>query len=577
MASVDSLVVDSTSVALPGIGRALVAAGKLEQKSAEDLYRKSIAGKVSFIAELVGVGAVSPADMAQTLSVAYGAPLIDLDAIDAQRLPKGLLDNKICQDYRLVVLSKRNNRLMVATADPSDQRAAEKIKFATQLSVDWIIAEYDKLSKMVDATATTAAEAMEEIIGGDFEFDENATDTAPETTQANAAEVEDAPVVRFLHKMLMDAFSMRASDLHFEPYEHTYRVRFRIDGQLREIASPPTAIKEKLASRIKVISRMDISEKRVPQDGRMKLKVGPDKVIDFRVSTLPTLFGEKIVIRILDPSSAKLGIDALGYDPDEKERILKAIARPYGMILVTGPTGSGKTVSLYTCLNLLNQPGVNIATAEDPSEINLPGVNQVNVNEKAGLTFAVALKSFLRQDPDIIMVGEIRDLETADISIKAAQTGHLVLSTVHTNDAPSTLTRLRNMGIAPFNIASSVILISAQRLARRLCINCRKPAEIPNEALIDAGFKAADLDGSWKPYRPVGCSMCNMGYKGRVGIYQVMPVTEEIQRIILRDGSALDIAEQSEKEGVRSLRQAGLAKVKQGLTSLEEVLAVTNE
>jgi type IV pilus assembly protein PilB len=466
---------------------------------------------------------------------------------------------------------------MVATADPSDQRAAEKIKFATQLSVDWIIAEYDKLSKMVDATATTATEAMEEIIGGDFEFDENATDTAPETSQANTAEVEDAPVVRFLHKMLMDAFSMRASDLHFEPYEHTYRVRFRIDGQLREIASPPTAIKEKLASRIKVISRMDISEKRVPQDGRMKLKVGPDKVIDFRVSTLPTLFGEKIVIRILDPSSAKLGIDALGYDPDEKERLLKAIARPYGMILVTGPTGSGKTVSLYTCLNLLNQPGVNIATAEDPSEINLPGVNQVNVNEKAGLTFAVALKSFLRQDPDIIMVGEIRDLETADISIKAAQTGHLVLSTVHTNDAPSTLTRLRNMGIAPFNIASSVILISAQRLARRLCINCRKPAEIPNEALIDAGFNAADLDGSWKPYRPVGCSMCNMGYKGRVGIYQVMPITEEIQRIILRDGSALDIAEQSEKEGVRSLRQAGLAKVKQGLTSLEEVLAVTNE
>jgi len=577
MAAVDSFVTDATPVALPGIGRALVAAGKLEQKSAEELYRKSSAGKSSFVAELMGVGAVSPADMAQILSVAYGAPLVDLDAIDAQRLPKGLLDSKICQDYRLVVLSKRNNRLLVATADPSDQRAAEKIKFATQMSVDWIIAEFDKLSKMVDATAITTTEAMEEIIGGDFEFDENATDTASEASQANAAEVEDAPVVRFLHKMLMDAFSMRASDLHFEPYEHTYRVRFRIDGQLREIASPPTAIKEKLASRIKVISRMDISEKRVPQDGRMKLKVGPDKVIDFRVSTLPTLFGEKIVIRILDPSSAKLGIDALGYDPDEKERLLKAIARPYGMILVTGPTGSGKTVSLYTCLNLLNQPGVNIATAEDPSEINLPGVNQVNVNEKAGLTFAVALKSFLRQDPDIIMVGEIRDLETADISIKAAQTGHLVLSTVHTNDAPSTLTRLRNMGIAPFNIASSVILISAQRLARRLCTNCRKPTEIPNETLIEAGFKAAEIDGTWKPYRPVGCSMCNMGYKGRVGIYQVMPITDEIQRIILRDGSALDIAEQSEKEGVRSLRQAGLSKVKQGLTSLEEVLAVTNE
>jgi type IV pilus assembly protein PilB len=337
------------------------------------------------------------------------------------------------------------------------------------------------------------------------------------------------------------------------------------------------AIKDKLASRIKVISRMDISEKRVPQDGRMKLKVGPDRVIDFRVSTLPTLFGEKIVIRILDPSSARLGIDALGYEPEEKERLLKAIGRPYGMILVTGPTGSGKTISLYTCLNLLNQPGVNIATAEDPSEINLPGVNQVNVNEKAGLTFAAALKSFLRQDPDIIMVGEIRDLETADISIKAAQTGHLVLSTLHTNDAPATLTRMRNMGIAPFNIASSVILITAQRLARRLCTNCKALVEIPKQTMQEAGFDDKDLDGSWKPYRAVGCTMCNNGYKGRVGIYQVMPISDEIQRIILRDGSAMDIAAQSEAEGVRSLRKSGLHKVKMGLTSLEEVLAVTNQ
>jgi type IV pilus assembly protein PilB len=577
MASVDPLTPDSASVALPGIGRALVAAGKLGQRSAEDLYRKAVANKSSFIAELVGSGSVSPADLAQTLSVAFAAPLIDLNAVDPERLPKGLLDGKICQDYRLVVLSKRNNRLMVATADPSDQRAAERIKFATQMGVDWIIAEYDKLSRLVESTSLTATEAMEDIIGGDFEFDENAAEAVSESSQANTAEVEDAPVVRFLHKMLMDAFSMRASDLHFEPYEHSYRVRFRIDGQLREIASPPVAIKDKLASRIKVISRMDISEKRVPQDGRMKLKVGPDRAIDFRVSTLPTLFGEKIVIRILDPNSAKLGIDALGYDPDEKERLLKAIARPYGMILVTGPTGSGKTVSLYTCLNLLNQPGVNIATAEDPSEINLPGVNQVNVNEKAGLTFAAALKSFLRQDPDIIMVGEIRDLETADIAIKASQTGHLVLSTLHTNDAPTTLTRMRNMGIAPFNIASSVILITAQRLARRLCLNCRAPTDIPLEALRDAGFKESDLDGTWRPYRPVGCSMCNLGYKGRVGIYQVMPISEAIQQIILRDGSALDIAAQAELEGVRSLRQSGLLKVKQGLTSLEEVLAVTNE
>ena len=576
MAAVDSFNRDSASIALPGIGRALVAAGKLGQKSAEEIYRKAIAGKTSFVAELVGTGAVSPADLAHTLSAAFAAPLVDLNAIDEQRLPKGLLDAKICQDYRVVVLSKRNNRLIVATADPSDPSAAEKIKFSTQMGVDWVIAEYDKLSTLVDANSVSATEAVEDIIGGDFEFDESAAEAVPDT-QTSVAEVEDAPVVRFLHKMLMDAFSMRASDLHFEPYEHNYRVRFRIDGELREIASPPIAIKDKLASRIKVISRMDISEKRVPQDGRMKLKVGPDRVIDFRVSTLPTLFGEKIVIRILDPSSAKLGIDALGYEPEEKERLLKAIGRPYGMILVTGPTGSGKTVSLYTCLNLLNQPGVNIATAEDPSEINLPGVNQVNVNEKAGLTFAAALKSFLRQDPDIIMVGEIRDLETADISIKAAQTGHMVLSTLHTNDAPTTLTRMRNMGIAPFNIASSVILITAQRLARRLCANCKTQVEIPQAALQDAGFKDADLDGSWKAYKAVGCSMCNSGYKGRVGIYQVMPISDEIQRIILRDGSAMDIAAQANAEGVRSLRQSGLHKVKQGLTSLEEVLAVTNE
>jgi type IV pilus assembly protein PilB len=577
MATVDPLQRELQPVALPGLGRALVNAGKLGQKSAEDIYRKALSGKSSFIAELVGSGAVSAADLAHTLSTAFAAPLLDLDAIDPNRLPKGLLDSRICSDYRVVVLSKRSNRLIVATADPSDQAAAEKIKFSTQMGVDWVIAEYDKLSKLVEANSTTATEAMEDIIGGDFEFDESSAEAIIDNDKANTAEVEDAPVVRFLHKMLLDAFSMRASDLHFEPYEHSYRVRFRIDGELREIASPPIAIKDKLASRIKVISRMDISEKRVPQDGRMKLKVGPDRVIDFRVSTLPTLFGEKIVIRILDPSSAKLGIDALGYEPEEKERLLKAIARPYGMILVTGPTGSGKTVSLYTCLNMLNQPGVNIATAEDPSEINLPGVNQVNVNEKAGLTFAAALKSFLRQDPDIIMVGEIRDLETADISIKAAQTGHLVLSTLHTNDAPATLTRMRNMGIAAFNIASSVILITAQRLARRLCANCKAPVEIPRVALIEAGFREADLEGNWKPYKAVGCSACNSGYKGRVGIYQVMPISEEIQRIILRDGSSLDIASQAELEGVRSLRQSGLSKVKLGMTSLEEVLAVTNE
>lgn len=578
MATAEPSTLLTPSMALPGLGRALIAAGTLDQVTAESLFRKAQTSRNSFIAELTGSGAVSAADLAHVVSSAFGAPLLDLNAVDVKRLPRDVLDAKFCIDHRVVVLGKKNNRLIIATADPGDQQAAEKIKFATQMGVDWIIAEYDKLLKLVEELNASVAKAMDTIIGDEFEFsEEQAAAAVVESNEKSNNDVDDAPIVKFLQKMLLDAFSMRASDLHFEPYEHTYRVRFRIDGELREIASPPPAIKDKLASRIKVISRMDISEKRVPQDGRMKLKVGPDKVIDFRVSTLPTLFGEKIVIRILDPSSAKLGIDALGYEPEEKAKLLAAIGRPYGMVLVTGPTGSGKTVSLYTCLNILNQPGVNISTAEDPSEINLPGVNQVNVNDKAGLTFAAALKSFLRQDPDIIMVGEIRDLETADIAIKAAQTGHLVLSTLHTNDAPSTLTRMLNMGIAPFNIASSVILITAQRLARRLCPQCKTPADIPTKALVDAGFTADEVDGSWVPYKAVGCPQCNNGYKGRVGIYQVMPITEELQRIILKGGSAMEIAEQAGREGVRSLRQAGLHKVKIGVTSLEEVLGCTND
>lgn len=577
MAAAEHAIKEKAPLALPGLGRALVLAGKLAQKSAEDIFRKAQTGRTSFIAELTESGAVSASDLAHTMSVAFAAPLLDLDAINVQRLPKGLLDLKICQTYRIVVLSKRSNRLIVATADPSDQEAAEKITFSTQMGVDWVIAEYDKLSRLVDASTATAAEAMENIIGSDFEFDEvSPAATMVEDADSGGSEIDDAPVVKFLQKMLIDAFNMRASDLHFEPFEHTYRVRFRIDGELREIASPPVSIKEKLAARIKVISKLDISEKRIPQDGKMKLKIGPDRVIDFRVSTLPTMYGEKIVIRILDPSSAKLGIDALGYEPEEKARLLEAIARPYGMVLVTGPTGSGKTVSLYTCLNILNTPGVNIATAEDPAEITLPGVNQVSMNERAGMTFTVALKAFLRQDPDIIMVGEIRDLETADIAIKAAQTGHMVMSTLHTNDAPTTLTRMRNMGIAPFNIASSVILITAQRLARRLCPNCKAPTDIPRETLLQAGFKEDEVDGSWTPYRPVGCAMCTGGYKGRLGIYQVMPMSDEIQRIVLRDGNAPEIAAQSELEGVRSLRQSGLYKVKLGMTSLEEILSCTN-
>jgi len=576
MSVTESALKNSALTALPGLGRALVLAGKLGQKAAEDIFIKAQSSRNSFIAELTGSGAVSAFDLAHIMSTSFSAPLVDMDAIDVQRLPKGLLDTKICLAFRIVVLGKRNNRLIIATADPSDHGAAEKIKFSTQLGVDWIIAEYDKLSRLVDASSATASETIENIVGEDFEFDEDVSEATAQENEASVSEVEDAPIVKFLHKMLVDAFNMRASDLHFEPFEHSYRVRFRVDGELREISSPPVAIKEKLAARIKVISKLDISEKRVPQDGKMKLKIGLDRVIDFRVSTLPTMFGEKIVIRILDPSSAKLGIDALGYEPEEKARLLEAIKRPYGMVLVTGPTGSGKTVSLYTCLNILNTAGVNISTAEDPAEITLPGVNQVSMNEKAGMTFPVALKAFLRQDPDIIMVGEIRDVETADIAIKAAQTGHLVLSTLHTNDAPTTLTRMRNMGIAPFNIASSVILITAQRLARRLCPHCKTALDIPRDVLLQAGFKDDEVDGSWKPFHPVGCAKCNNGYKGRLGIYQVMPISEEIQRIVLRDGSALEIAAQAEAEGVRSLRQSGLHKVKLGMTSMEEVLGCTN-
>jgi type IV pilus assembly protein PilB len=558
------------------VARVLVSAGKLTAKSAQTLTESARERKGSFVSAVISAGAVKPDDLAHTLSAALALPLIDLNAIDLLKLPRNIVDQKIASQYQLIVLGKRGNRLFIGAADPTDQEAVERIKFATQLTPEWVIVEYDKLMRQLEGQNSTANEVIETLASADFDFEVSDEESAAAEAAEVASEVEDAPVVRFLQKMLIDAINMRASDLHFEPYEYSYRVRFRIDGELREITQPPVAIKDKLASRIKVISRMDIAEKRVPQDGRMKLKFG-NKAIDFRVSTLPTLFGEKVVIRILDPSSAKLGIEALGYEKIEKDRLMHCIGRPYGMILVTGPTGSGKTVTLYTCLNILNQPGVNIATVEDPAEINLPGINQVNVNDRAGLTFAAALKSFLRQDPDIIMVGEIRDLETADIAIKAAQTGHMVMSTLHTNDAPTTLTRLLNMGVAPFNIASSVLLITAQRLARKLCENCKKPADYPRDSLLKAGFKAEDLDGNWKPYRAIGCSACNGGYKGRVGVYQVMPITEAIQRIILTEGSALDIAKQAEIEGVRDLRQSGLIKVRAGVTTLEEIITVTNE
>jgi type IV pilus assembly protein PilB len=569
-------VAESPPSTLSGVARVLVNAGKLNAKTAEELSKGARERKSSFVAAVVGGGAMKADDLAHTLSAALALPLIDLSAVDLQKLPRNLVDPKIANQYQLIVLGKRGNRLFIGAADPTDQEAVERIKFATQLTPEWVIVEYDKLVRELESQGASASEVLESLATADFDFDVTEEDAAATEGADVSAEVEDAPVVRFLQKMLIDAINLRASDLHFEPYEYNYRVRFRVDGELREITQPPLAIKDKLASRIKVISRMDIAEKRVPQDGRMKLKFGT-KAIDFRVSTLPTLFGEKVVIRILDSSSAKLGIEALGYEKIERDRLTNAIQRPYGMVLVTGPTGSGKTVSLYTCLNILNQPGVNIATVEDPAEINLPGINQVNVNDKAGLNFAVALKAFLRQDPDIIMVGEIRDLETADIAIKAAQTGHLVMSTLHTNDAPTTLTRLMNMGVAPFNIAASVLLITAQRLARRLCENCKKPADYPRDSLLKAGFQPEELDGNWKPFRAVGCSACNNGYKGRVGLYQVMPITEAIQKIILGEGTALDIAKQAQADGVRDLRQAGLIKVRGGVTTLEEVITVTNE
>jgi type IV pilus assembly protein PilB len=567
-------IAETSQSALSGVARVLVHAGKLSEQSAAGLVKSAAEKRTGFVAELIKSGTVSPVDLAHTLSTALALPLLDLNAVDPERLPRHVIDGKFSSQFQVVVLGKRGNRLFIGGADPTDQEAVERIKFATQLTPEWVIVEHDKLSKLLEGSGASATETLESMASGDFEFDVTEEATDQEASEPTA-EVEDAPVVRFLQKMLIDAINARASDLHFEPYEYHYRVRFRIDGELREITQPPIAIKDKLSSRIKVISRLDISEKRVPQDGRMKLKFG-NKSIDFRVSTLPTLFGEKIVIRILDASSAKLGIEALGYEKIERDRLMQCIQRPYGMVLVTGPTGSGKTVSLYTCLNILNQPGVNISTVEDPAEINLPGINQVNVNDRAGMTFAVALKSFLRQDPDVIMVGEIRDLETADIAIKAAQTGHMVMSTLHTNDAPTTLTRMLNMGVAPFNIASSVLLITAQRLARKLCESCKVPADYPLEAMLKVGFEASELNGSWKPFRAVGCSACSNGYRGRVGIYQVMPVTEEIQRIILAQGTAVDIAVQAQHEGVRDLRQSALVKVRAGVTSVEEVIAITN-
>ena len=566
------------NIVLSGIARALVQHQMLSLEKAVEIQKKTDPAKEKFIDVLVSSGGLSALSLARFAAETFGLPLMDLAALDAQSIPPELIDRKLATESRIIPLVKRGNRLTVALSDPTDLQAIDRVKFQAQASVDPVIVEHDKLLKAIERLGQSASDKMSELVSDSLDSElamVQSESAAP--ADDGGGEIDDAPIVKFLQKILLDAINGGASDIHFEPYEKHYRIRYRVDGELREIAQPPLAIKDKLASRIKVISKLDISEKRIPQDGRMRLVMSAQRAIDFRVSTLPTLFGEKIVMRILDPSSARLGIEALGYEPEQKEILLDAVRRPYGMVLVTGPTGSGKTVSLYTCLNVLNQPGVNISTAEDPAEINLPGINQVNVNDKAGLTFSAALKSFLRQDPDIIMVGEIRDLETADISIKAAQTGHMVLSTLHTNDAPTTLTRMMNMGIAPFNIASAVILITAQRLARRLC-TCKQPVEIDEEVLLAAGFTEDDLDGSWTPYRPVGCDRCSGGgYKGRVGIYQVMPISEEIQRIILAGGNAMEIAVQAKLDGVSDLRTSGLRKVRQGLTSIEEVLGCTND
>ncbi|MBP6770976.1 MAG: type IV-A pilus assembly ATPase PilB [Reyranella sp.] len=562
-----------------GLARALVQHGLLAEAEAEALQDHASASNSTFVDQILVSKRMTAMELAEFTSRTFGVPLLDLNAFDLSQVPRDWVDTKMLVLRRVLPLHKRGNRLFVATSDLTNLQALEEIRFKTNLVIDPIVVEDPKLSvaiaKIVEASDTTLSTL---VSSDDLEIDLNELPTAAATEDEMSAEVDDAPVVRYIQKILLDAISAGASDIHFEPFEKFYRIRYRLDGRLIEIAQPPLVIKDKVASRIKVISKLDIAEKRVPQDGRLKLMLSKNRAIDFRVSTLPTLFGEKIVMRLLDSAAALVGIEGLGYEPDQQALLMHAISRPYGMILVTGPTGSGKTVSLYSFLQILNQPGVNISTAEDPAEISLPGVNQVNINDKAGFTFALALRAFLRQDPDIIMVGEIRDLETADISVKAAQTGHLVLATVHTNDAPSTLMRLVNMGVAPFNVASSVNLITAQRLGRKLCVHCRAPVDIPHEALLRAGYAESDLDGSWQPFGPVGCEQCKgTGYKGRVGIFEVLPISEEMTRILMKNGSVLDIAAQARAEGFRNLRQAGLGKVKLGITSLEEIESITNE
>jgi type IV pilus assembly protein PilB len=563
---------------LTGLPQRLVQDGVISEEEAVAAIAAAKEKKSHFVTQLVGAGAAKPRTIAEAAAGEFGVPLLDLDALPIDLEVTRLVSDKLLIKHRVLPMFRRGKRLFLGVSDPTDLHAVDEIKFQTGLSVDAVVVEDDKLQRLVDKAiegAETSAPLLGDDEGMELEGLEVSGGDEIESDGVTRDDVEDAPIVRYVNKLLLDAIRKGASDIHFEPYEKTYRVRYRMDGVLKEVAQPPVQLSGKMSARLKVMSRLDIAERRVPQDGRIKMKLSKTRSIDFRVSTCPTLYGEKIVMRILDPSSAMLGIDALGYEAFQKELYLKYLAKPQGMILVTGPTGSGKTVSLYTGLNILNKEDTNISTAEDPAEINLPGVNQVNVNNKVGLTFAAALRAFLRQDPDVVMVGEIRDLETAEIAIKAAQTGHLVLSTLHTNDAPQTLTRLVDMGVKPYAIATSVSLIIAQRLARRLCTNCKQPISVPAEALRKEGFPEEQIKEGFQLFGPKGCPNCTDGYKGRLGLYQVMPVTEEVGRIIMAGGNAIDIADAARKSGVWDLRRAGLAKAAAGITSLEEINSVT--
>ncbi len=572
------MAVTASQSTLSGLPRRLVQDGLITEDAIVEAQDSAREAKVGLVPYLVDNELADSRAIAIAASHEFGVPLLDLGAVEIDLDCIRAVDQKLLSKHRVLPLVKRGQRLYLAISDPTNLQAIDEIKFQTSLKVDPVVVEQAELEERINKALEAVDTSMSSLDDGDLDLENLDVDGGEdEPEDIDSSDVEDAPVVRFVNKVLLDAIKRGASDIHFEPYEKMFRVRTRLDGVLSEVATPPVALANKVCARIKVMSRMDIAERRIPQDGRIKMRLSKSRAIDFRVNTCPTLFGEKIVLRILDPSSAKLGIDALGYQEDQKELYLKHLNKPYGMILVTGPTGSGKTVSLYTGLNILNTEDRNISTAEDPAEINLPGINQVNVNPKVGLTFASSLKAFLRQDPDVIMVGEIRDLETAEIAIKAAQTGHLVLSTLHTNDAPKTLTRLVDMGVKPYAIATSVSLIIAQRLARKLCDACKEPKDIPKEALLQEGFTEEDIADGLEVFGPVGCKACNEGYKGRVGIFQVLEVSEATGRIIMEGGNAIQIADQAAKEGVVDLRRAGLNKVKSGVTSLDEVNRVTVE